>query len=190
MLEIVPGDSERLGPACRYVSVLFSQIQQQKGKLDIRSWYNFVVVLAVWLSKWCLSSDTVWYDLLVCFQTGLLQPMRSRTSGGGQNVSGSLKLIYVFRWRSSVRKSPQDGTNIERHGCTFLRSQKQRQKVFPSSVSRSGSSEASVQIQTTALQPQSLNWPLTHPTAAGRQHGDRLPTERPSFPSFNCFCAL
>lgn len=51
-----------------------------------------------------------------------------------------------------------------------LHSRKQQQKVFPSSVSRSGSSEASVQIQTTALQPQSLNWPPTRPTATGQQH--------------------
>lgn len=67
-----------------------------------------------------------------------------------------------------LREKEPTGRDEYRAVQLVLHSQKQQQqKLFPSSVSRSGSSEASVQIQTTALRPQSLrlNWPLTR-----RQH--------------------
>lgn len=136
----------------RYVSGVISQ----KGKLDIISWWFW----QFWQSLFCLQilSDMIQFS-----------PIRFQTELFGSQTSASLKLVYVFR-------SSPESTGWDEHGCTVRSS-----RNFPSSVSGSGSSEASVQIQTTALRPQSLNGPLTAPW------GTHVSTERCSFPSAHVF---
>lgn len=130
--------------------------ERETWYLDIISWWFW----QFWQSLFCLQilSDMIQFS-----------PIRFQTELFGSQTSASLKLVYVFI-------SSPERTGWDEHGCTVRSS-----RNFPSSVSGSGSSEASVQIQTTALRPQSLNGPLTAPW------GTHVSTERCSFPSAHVF---
>lgn len=95
----------------------------------VMSWYKFLKVL--WIQSISPIRDPF---LCFCLHTGLLQP-------------DEILRFYIEIRRDAAVQSVLHSPKQQQ--------QQQQQKLFPSCVSRSVSSQASVQIQTTAL-PQSL----------------------------------